>query len=458
MEAKNLMGSSGSSRKTSSIIKLNYADFIYLTMEDVNIAQGAFLMLRFREAHPEAEIREAVRHLLLIYPRLRSLLEPTLFSYRLRILENNDERMGLFFSNAFRVIPKVGYNSSEFLSARRNFYNEPFSLFQTIPVKILYFPDDPTPVLMFSIHHVVGDGFSCIHMMGSLMAYLNGKMVEPVPVDDTSLLPALANRPFYTLPLQFIKSVQAMAEDGRQTPKGRLIQATDRPVNFFGPVDVHQQALKYGLPLIRSRAKELGVSITTVILAALAVSLTRGRNVPGDMAGFIVSVNLRPYFPDRQPVVGNYITGFMVRLPQALWDDEPAIIREIHSQMMNKIGRIEKRQTLVSGLAAKMSTFLGKKNYARIIRLAKQAGILSKTGALANLGNMDSLNSYGQKAQLCELLASSPSHGLFVSMSTLGEKVFVSFNFQEAEFSLPEVKACMARFEDCLGEMLDKVQ
>ncbi|HEY9162723.1 MAG TPA: hypothetical protein VIS94_16720 [Desulfomonilia bacterium] len=458
MNAENSMNPTGLTIKNSRIIRLNYADFIYLTMEDVNIAQGDLLMLRFREAHPEREIRDAARHLLTIYPRLRSLLEPTLFSYRLRILDETDERIELFFNNAFRVIPKVGYNSSEFLSARRNFYNEPFSLFQTLPVKILYFPDDPTPVLLFSIHHVVGDGFSCLHMMGSLMAYLNGKKTDPVPVDDTSLLPALANHPWYTLPSQFIKSVKSMIEDSRQTPKGHLIQATDRPVNFFGPVDVHQQALKYDLSLIRSSAKELGVSITTLILAALAVSLTRGRNVPGDIAVIIVSVNLRPYYPERKPVIGNYITGFMIRLPRKLWDDDMAIIRDIHSQMTHKIGRIEKRQTLASGLAAKMSTLLGKKNYARIIRLAKRAGILAKTGALANLGNMDSLNSYGQKAQLCELLASSPSHGLFVTMNTLDEKVFVSYNFQEAEFTRDEVQACMARFEECLGEILDKIQ
>jgi NRPS condensation-like uncharacterized protein len=446
-----------SNKREPSSIKFNYADFIYLTMEDVNLAQGNLLMLRFKEKHSPEEIREAMRYLLTLYPRLRSLLEPTLFSYQLRILDDHDERMELFFNNAFRVVPQVQYNSKEFLSIRRNFYNEPFPLFQTIPIKICYFPDNPTPVLMLSIHHVVGDGSACVHMMGSLMAHLNGKKLDPIPVDNPSLFPALVDQPWYTLPSQIIKSVQAMVQDSKQGPKGRIIPATDKPVNFFGPVDIHLDVLKYDLNIIRAMAKKQGVSITTVILTALATSLTRDRNIPGDIAGIIVSVNLRPFFSGNKPIIGNYITGFMIRLPRAIWEDHAAMLREVQTQMIHKLARIEKKQNIVSGLAAKMSTMVGKKNYARVIRLAKQAGILSKTGALANLGSVDSLNSHGTKAQICEFLGSGPSHGLFVSINTLENKVFVSYTYQEAEFTRDEVQACMIGFEECLGEILNKI-
>jgi NRPS condensation-like uncharacterized protein len=443
-------------RAEPSSIRLNYADFIYLTMEDVNLSQGNLVMLRFKEKHPVEEIREAMRYLVTIYPRMRSLLEPTLFSYQLRILNDNDERLDLFFNNAFRVIPQVRYDSPEFLSSRRNFYNEPFSLLQTIPLKICYFPDDPTPVLMLSIHHVVGDGSAVVHMIGSLMAYLNGKRSEPFPVDDPSLLPALMNRPWHNFPSQLYRSIKLLVQDSKQGPKGRIIPATDKPVFFFGPVDIHQYVLKHDLSLIRTMARELGVSITTIILTALAISLTQGRNIQGDIAGIIVSVNLRPFFPGKKPVIGNFITGFMIKLPRAIWDDHKAMINEVHSQMTHKLERIEQKQNLVSGLAAKMSTLIGKKNYARVIRLAKQAGILSKTGALANLGSVDGLNSFGKQAQICEFLGSGPSHGLFVSINTLESKLFVSYTYQEAEFTRAEVQACMSRFEESLGNLINK--
>jgi NRPS condensation-like uncharacterized protein len=271
-------------------------------------------------------------------------------------------------------------------------------------------------------------------------------------------LPALADSPWYTFPSQFIRSIQGIIEDNRRTPKGRFIPSSNKSVKYFGPVDICQNEIKYKVPQIKSKARELNVSITTIIISALVVSLTRNRTVPGDIAGIIVSVNLRPYYPGEKPVIGNYITGFMIRLQRELWNDENAIIREVHSQMTLKIGRIENRQTLASGLAVKLSTLLGKKNYARIIRLAKRTGVLAKTAALANLGNMDSLNSFGSRAQLCEFLGSGPSHGLFVSMNTLEDKVFISYTFQEAEFTRDEVQGCMTRFEECLGEILDKVQ
>jgi NRPS condensation-like uncharacterized protein len=248
-----------------------------------------------------------------------------------------------------------------------------------------------------------------------------------------------------------------MVQDRKQGPKGRIIPATDKPVNFFGPVDIHLDVLKYDLNLIRTTAKKLGVSITTIILTALAISLTQGRKIQGDVAGIIVSVNLRPFFSGKKPIIGNYITGFMIKLPRAIWDDHLAMLNEVYSQMTHKLGRIEQKQNLASSLATKMSTLIGKKNYARVIRLAKQVGILSKTGAIANLGSVDSFNSYGTKAQICEFLGSGPSHGLFVSMNTLENKVFVSYTYQEAEFTRDEVQASMVRFEESLGYLLNKV-
>jgi NRPS condensation-like uncharacterized protein len=456
MKLYNPFKSSEGKREEPKSIRLNYADFIYMTMEDVNLSQGNLIILRFKEKHPVQDIREAMRYLLKIYPRLRSLLEPTLFSYHFRILDDHDERIDLFFNNAFRVIPQVRYNTQEFLSARRNFYNEPFSLLQTIPLKICYFPDDPTPVLMLSIHHVVGDGASVVHMMESLLAYLNGIRHEPVPVDNPSLVPALVNLPWYKVPYQIYQSIQLLAQDSKLAPKGLILPATDNPVNFFGPVDIHVEVLKHDLSLIRSRAKELGVSITTVILTALVISLTRNRNIPGDIAGIIVSANLRPFFPGEKPIIGNFITGFMVKLPRAIWNDHMALLNEGNSQMAHKLGRIAQKQNILTGLAAKMSTLVGKKNYARGLRRAKQVGLLSKTGALANLGSVDSLNSYGTKAQICEFLGTGPSHGLFVSMNTLENKVFVSYTYQEAEFTRAEVQASMARFEESLECLLNK--
>ncbi|MCD6570899.1 MAG: hypothetical protein J7L53_09380 [Deltaproteobacteria bacterium] len=441
--------------KADATVRLNLGDFIYLTMEDVMPSQGNLLTLRFKESHDVTEIRDAMRHTISIYPRLRSIVEPTLFSYKLRILNDNDERLDVLFKNAFRVKLNLKYDSHEYLTFRRNLYNEPFALEQTIPIKIYYFPDGPTSVLVLSIHHVVGDGSSCVHIACSIMSYLNGKKPSLVPIDNPSLTPALFVTPYYKIPMQLYKSTRLLLRDRREAQKGTFIPATNRPIDFFGPVDIYYHTLCYDLELIKSKSKKLGVSITTLLLVAISHSLSKGPGRDtGNMIGIIISADLRPFFEGQTPVIGNYVTGFMVVISREYWDNPKQMLEEINFQMTKHIDRIKQKQASLPLLFHKLFTLVGKKNYARGVRIMKKKGILTKTCSLANLGNVDILNSYGPKAQLCEFDASGPSHGLFIAMNTLEGKIHMSFTFQEAEFTREEIKKTIQGFERSLGKLL----
>jgi len=178
------------------LIKLSYLDFVLNALGDVLISLGIVVTIRFRTVHSPQEIRDAMRYMLSIYPRLRSLVEPTLFSYKLRIFDDNDKQLEVLFNHAFRVKRNLLHNSGEYLQYRSELLNESFPLEQAIPIKIRYLPDDPMPVLLISIHHVACDGMSWIHMVGSLICYLNGKTPPFVPLDNPSVIPALLIRPF----------------------------------------------------------------------------------------------------------------------------------------------------------------------------------------------------------------------------------------------------------------------
>ena len=243
--------------------------------------------------------------------------------------------------------------------------------------------------------------------------------------------------------------------DRREAQKGTFIPATNRPIDFFGPVDIYYHTLCYDLELIKSKSKKLGVSITTLLLVAISHSLSKGPGRDtGNMIGIIISADLRPFFEGQTPVIGNYVTGFMVVISREYWDNPKQMLEEINFQMTKHIDRIKQKQASLPLLFHKLFTLVGKKNYARGVRIMKKKGILTKTCSLANLGNVDILNSYGPKAQLCEFDASGPSHGLFIAMNTLEGKIHMSFTFQEAEFTREEIKKTIQGFERSLGKLL----
>ncbi len=57
--------------KKNTLIKLSFHDLKYLACEEVFPAMTNFVTCRFKTKHSAEEIRDAVRYMLTIYPRLR---------------------------------------------------------------------------------------------------------------------------------------------------------------------------------------------------------------------------------------------------------------------------------------------------------------------------------------------------------------------------------------------------
>ena len=156
------------------VIKLNLQDFHFLAMDKVNPAQSHLIIIRFQTRHNVEEIQAAMRYLISIYPKLRSVLVPTLLSYRLKVLDDNDRRIDAIFHASFRVEHALQYDSEKYIEYRRRLFNEPFSLEHGLCIKICFIPDNSHPVLLVSLHHLVADGMGWLHMLDSLLAFLNG--------------------------------------------------------------------------------------------------------------------------------------------------------------------------------------------------------------------------------------------------------------------------------------------
>ena len=437
-------------------IRLSFLDFKFLALEDVFTAMTNFVTCRFKTRQDVEEIRKAVRYLLTLYPRLRSIVEPTFFSHRLRILDDNDRWLEVLFNDSFRVRYGLTCDSEEFLEYRRALLNESFSLEQGLPIKVRYLPDDPNPVLYLSIHHIVCDGMSLIHILNSLLSYLNGENPPMVPLDDPSLLPAIAWKPYKTLLKQVVRSFRLCREDERKR-SGVTINPSIHPEVFFGPVDMHQQILSIGYDDIKTTSKKLRCNYTVLVLAALSIAIIRK---PGRKQGRVVrinhGVNMRPYYDGKPPVFGNY-AEVVPLVVDCKYEREPVqLINEIKDQLKHVTHRLKNKELLFPFLGEKLLSMLGKKYYTMFIRWAKpkRLGLLNMSFAFTSGGIGDNLNSHGTKAQVCEALSIVPQHGLFITMSIIDKRVNINISFPEAEFTRSEIVGFTRSFEYELGEII----
>lgn len=435
-------------------IRLNHTDFMFLAMEDVLPSQGILTSIRFRNRHSVDEIRGAVRHMLTIFPRLRTIVSPTLFSYCLQVIDDHDERLEFLFNDAFRIKHGLEYNTEAYFQYRRDLFNEPYALEQGLPIKVRYLPDSSTPVLLFNIHHMICDASSKV-LVDSLLAFLNG-IAHPIqPIENPSTMPALLHSNRLKLPHQILTSYRFTRNMLRKNSNDVFLNPSTRPAHFWGPVDIHTHVFPYSVNELRLAAKKFDATLTVFLLTALTMTLSH-LPVPnkGNSIGIIVPVDLRPYFPGQPPVFGNYISTCMIRTPLSICQNKREISRVIGEQLTVYLDALRAKDVIIPELIQAAYPLMGKKFYSEAIRHVKQRGLLSKSCGFSNIGSLDAFNSHGTRSQVIEYTSNTPSHGLLMVMGTLEDRINISFSYQEAEFTRGEILEFVKSFENMLSTII----
>ncbi len=442
--------------KKKKLLKLNRSDFLFLAMNDVLKSMSQVITIRFKTKQHIEDVRNASRYMVSIYPRLRSVVEPTWFSYGIRILDDVDDkrRIDILFNDAFRVRRDIAYNSEEYIDYRRDLLNEAFSLEQGLPIKFRYLPDDAQPVLLISVNHVTCDGMAYIHLMNSLIAYLNGKKIPAIPVDNPSLKPVLLEKNYLKIPSQLYKSYKIFKNELQEIKNDRIIPASADSVDFLGSVGTHQKALSYDLKTILSKSRELGCSLTVFILAAISISFFRRSDENcGNVAGILLPFNLRPFFDENPPVFGNYVRATMIRSYRKHVNNPKQLFKEIQNQLIKFKTQTENKEIIFPWLIEEAHMLIGRKNYARAARILKKRGRLRLTCHNSNLGSMDGLNTHGTKCQVCEAISTAPSYSLVIGIASLDGHINTSISYPEADFTYEEIEDLFKSIEHEIGEL-----
>ncbi len=105
-------------------------------------------------------------------------------------------------------------------------------------------------------------------------------------------------------------------------------------------------------------------------------------------------------------------------------------------------------------LIGKSHTFVGRKNYARAVGVAKKRGLIPLTCAVGTGGSVDILNSHGSNTQVSEAIGIIPHHGLFIAINSLDGWINTNYSYPEAEFTRSDIKGLIHSFEDEIGVLL----
>jgi len=381
---------------------------ILLSLEDVLPSMNQFITLRFKTKHSVEEVKDALGYLLTVYQKLRSVVEPTLFSYRVRMYEAHDENLKVLFDAAFRVRRHLVFGSDEFIEYRRALLNEPSALEFSLPIKIIYLPDDPNPVLFLAVHHMICDGMGWVNLLNALLSYLNGKTPSFISLDAPGLLSEFIKEPLFKLPAQIYHSYKIYREDARKQKGRKIINPSSRPADFFGPVDVHHHVLSPDEAAVTLKAKKMGGSLSVLLLAVLSITLARRAGIEdGDTLSIIFSIDLRPYFKGKRPVFGNYSGSCIINVPRELCESPGELVKAINTQLIQNMIRLKRKEAIYPMLITKLTTLVGRKNYARGAKFAKAGGLVPMTCAVSNVGDLDKINSHGERAQVAEAIGTT---------------------------------------------------
>jgi hypothetical protein len=384
--------------------RLNRSEWVYLACEALVGSMAQPYLFRFNAPVSEADVRGAVRRLLTDFPRLRAVLEPTRRRFEWRLLAD-DERLDQMFDLAFQV-EHIDLDSPQaVLRWHELAANQPMDMQHGLGVRAQYAPHPTQPGLIFSVHHLLIDGRSMIHCVESLMKLLNGQPIEPQPLVDNSMLPAVLPQRWWQWPGKLAKAWQHLRSQAREHALYDIVRLPGTHGLHHTACAVQHHQLGCAAKDLSRLGKAWGGSSNSVLTAAVGTAMLRrrGHNTPKAAALMRMGVDLRRYHPaDARPLLGNQVSVFDVLLPAHVPEAER--VAWVDVRVRAGLARYEQREVLLPLLPYEMLGWLRPHNYHRLLLNAQRKGRLPVLSChLTNIGGVDAFNAPEAKVRLTEL-------------------------------------------------------
>lgn len=439
----------------TDLIALNRSEHMYWAAEGYIGPVNIPFMLRLDGPVDPALMRQAMHELMAACPRLRFVVAPTAFSYRLRILPN-DEQIATLFDEAYQEASGIDAANRDALEGLHNrLLNHNLPLERGLPWCARFVPHDTQPALLFTIHHIVGDGRSMFQMMSALIARLNGTPMQTWPLDDPSMMPAVMPLKLWHWPGNIFRWWRNTRSD-KQAAKGLNIVTLNRKQSqrfTTGGICYHE--VPCSAEVMKRLAKAHDSSINTLLTNAIGNALLSfAPDDPHAAAAIRISVDLRRYFPqDKAPAFGNFVHSFPVLVrPHA---DQKAQLASLDSQVKTHLARYSRREYALPLLFFEALPFLGRNLFSFLIVNSKAKGSLPPLSAhITNLGASDFLNPSDARTRLNELWPATLSTAFLIIAVILNGKQFLCLVHQQDEIPREAVEAFRQAFDKQIQQLM----
>lgn len=447
---------------TPNLIPLNRSEHMYWAGEGhLGPINQAYLLL-FDQPLEEALVRQALRELTTAFPRMRGIVAPTGWMHKLQILPD-DRFVDQLFDDCYRIEHGVDPSSREALQAyHTRFLNEPISLERGLPWRGRFLPHPTQSALMFSVHHIIGDGRSMVQMLCAILGRLNGQPIAPCKIDSPSMMPAVTPQKWWQWPGSIARWWRDSRAEKAATRGERVIRLEDGSSSRYTTVSVRYHELPVAADAMRALSKQHGTTVNTLLMATvantfLALGHRDGPDQPGgprSVAALRTSVDLRRYFPDgKGPEFGNFVSVFTVRARQQATLAEQ--IASLEAQSKAAMARFERRDFALPLTFWEILPWIGRTLYSRLIVQSKAKHKLPELSChLSNLGNAEFINPKGGSVRLAEIWPTTISNVILLGALSLNGKQFLTVIHPNDEIS----PTSMDRFLAELDQQLHKLQ
>lgn len=443
---------------TGDIVPLNRSEHGYAAIEGLASTMVQAYVLRFNEPVPEERVRRTLRELVTAYPKLRAALEPGLHRYHLRILPEGP-LIDQMFEQAYRVDPHIDVDDPLALEAwHRDRLHDVVPLERGLGFRARFVPHPERAVLAFGMPHIFGDGMTMLELVKQILRGLNGQPLQPMALEAPSMLGSIAPEKWWQWPRQVWLSRRHKVEEARRLAGVNIQQWPTQLGTHFSTMGLRHHDVPTPVADMRRTARELGVSLNTFLMAALAQTfLDQAPDDPKAAAVIRISVNLRKYYPasaGHGSLWGNHVGAFLV-IEQDVRKPLRERVKSIDASIKEGLDRYARREMCWTYLIEEALPWLGRTLIGHIGVQLKRKGKFPKISCHAtNLGDANHVNLPDAAVRVVQIVPSVNSISPLPAVVEMNGRLSLPWIWQLGETPLAAVDDFNRRFDATLARMV----
>lgn len=443
----------------ANTLPLNFSEHAYVAFDGFMGSMPQVYLMRFDQPLKARQVRQVLRELVSSQSRLRGVIEPGWWRYQLRILAD-DHIVDQLFEQAWRETPHIDACNEQALEAEHNrLINQVLPLERGLGCRFQFMDHPQTPALFLTVHHLLGDGRTMVHLLTQIMARLNGgPPMAPQAAEGPSLLGALTPPKWWQIPVHMWRARGHAQRQAHALSQLHIqqFQSPNQPV-------LSTHAMRYftssaPASALRPLARQLGLSVNSLVTLALAETfLSMAKDDPQAAAVIRLSVDLRRFYPKdlgHGPLWGNHVGAFLVTETGHKTLQERA--NSIKAQVEEGLGRFERREMLWTYLIYEVLPWLGRTAGGHLTMQMQRGLKMPRISTHAtSIGNVSHLNPPDARIKLDLMMASVPSMAALHVLAEINDRIVMPLSWQRAEASIDQVDAYLARLDRTLAALVD---